>query len=205
MKRTPDAIISPILNRETGALEGFRTSPAAERRNAVNRRSFLRGVGTVAIGLPFLEGLPERSAWAADAAPVFSYFMVAACGVVGSKFFPSATGALTTSGLQGESGKAVSEASRTVRNVERRMGSVLASLLQRVHPFRRESGLNPGSGHNGTRCYSLAQGASHPASSKYRSSAEVPDFSAAPRTPGLAFFLMIKMAGRIGSLGGRVF
>ena len=107
MKRTPDDIISPILNRDTGALEGFRTSPAAERRNAINRRAFLRGVGTVAIGLPFLEGLPERSAWAADAAPVFSYFMVAACGVVGGKFFPSATGALTSSGLSGDSAKAV--------------------------------------------------------------------------------------------------
>ena len=56
---------------------------------------FLRGAGGVAIGLPFLEGLPERSAWAADAQPVFSSFIVAACGVVGSKFFPSATGALS--------------------------------------------------------------------------------------------------------------
>jgi len=34
--------------------------------------------------------------------------MVAACGVVGSKFFPSATGALTSSGLSGDSAKAVS-------------------------------------------------------------------------------------------------
>ena len=73
------------------------------RREAVtfNRRAFLRGAGTVAIGLPFLEGLPERSAWAASSPPVFSFFMVAACGVVGNKFFPSATGALTTAGLAG--------------------------------------------------------------------------------------------------------
>ena len=53
-----------------------------------NRRRFLRGAGGVAIGLPFLEGLPERSAWAQSAQPVFSMYIVAACGVVGSKFFP---------------------------------------------------------------------------------------------------------------------
>ena len=73
-----------------------------------NRRAFLRGAGTVAIGLPFLEGLPERSAWAADAPPVFSMFLVAACGVVGNKFFPGATGALTSDGLAAASDKAVS-------------------------------------------------------------------------------------------------
>lgn len=69
----------------------------------VNRRAFLRGAGAVAIGLPFLEGLPERSAWSADAPPVFSMFMVAACGVVGKNFFPTATGALTQTGLAASS------------------------------------------------------------------------------------------------------
>ena len=38
------------------------------RRAVVNRRAFLRA-GAVAVGLPFLEGLPSRSAWAADAPP----------------------------------------------------------------------------------------------------------------------------------------
>ncbi len=76
-------------------------------RRSVNRRAFLRA-GAVAVGLPFLEGLPSRSAWAADSTPVFSLFIVAACGVVGSKFFPSATGALTSSGLSGQTGKATS-------------------------------------------------------------------------------------------------
>jgi hypothetical protein len=117
VKRTPDDTIWPIHNRETGTLEGFRTSPAAQRRNAINRRAFLRGVGTVAVGLPFLEGLPERSAWAADAPPVFSYFMVAACGVVGSKFFPSATGALTSAGLSGATDKAVSALAAHAENL----------------------------------------------------------------------------------------
>lgn len=74
----------------------------------VNRRAFLRGAGAVAIGLPFLEGLPARSAWAQDNPPVFGLFIVAACGVVGSKFFPSATGPLTSSALAGMTDKATS-------------------------------------------------------------------------------------------------
>lgn len=67
----------------------------------LNRRNFLKGAGSVAVALPFLEGLPERSAWAAGAAPVFTFFIVAENGVVFNKFFPSATGAITTSGLAG--------------------------------------------------------------------------------------------------------
>ena len=74
----------------------------------MNRRAFLRGAGGVAIALPFLEGLPERSAWAQSAPPVFTMVIVGSSGVVGSKFFPSATGALTTSGLSGMTDKAVS-------------------------------------------------------------------------------------------------
>lgn len=73
---------------------------------AVNRRAFLRGVGAVTIGLPFLEGLPHRSAWAQNSPPVFSLYIVAACGVVGSKFFPAATGPLTQSALAGQTDKA---------------------------------------------------------------------------------------------------
>lgn len=84
-----------------------RTSPST-LRPGINRRAFLRGAGTVAIGLPFLEGLPERSAWAADSPPVFSMFIVAACGVVGSKFFPAALGPLTTDGLAAQTDKATS-------------------------------------------------------------------------------------------------
>src|SRR6185503_17239267 len=76
-------------------------------RRAVNRRAFLRA-GAVAIGLPFLEGLPERSAWAQNSPPVFGLFIVAACGVVGSKFFPGSTGPLTSSGLGAMTDKATS-------------------------------------------------------------------------------------------------
>ncbi|WP_441285822.1 DUF1552 domain-containing protein [Sorangium sp. KYC3313] len=79
--------------------------PSAAHRRGMNRRAFLRA-GGVAIALPFLEGLPLRSAWAADSAPVFSLYIVAACGVVGKKFFPDQTGQLTTDGLAAMTDKA---------------------------------------------------------------------------------------------------
>jgi hypothetical protein len=77
------------------------------RRSMINRRAFLRA-GAVAVGLPFLEGLPERSAWAADAPPVFSLFIVAACGVVGNRFFPNTTGRITANSLAALGDKATS-------------------------------------------------------------------------------------------------
>ena len=73
----------------------------AMTRRSINRRAFLTGAGTVAVGLPFLEGLPSRSAWAADAQPVFTFFIVGQNGQVMKNFFPTATGALTTAGLAG--------------------------------------------------------------------------------------------------------
>ncbi|HWA75359.1 MAG TPA: DUF1552 domain-containing protein [Polyangiaceae bacterium] len=86
-------------------------------RRVINRRAFLTGAGTVAIGLPFLEGLPSRSAWAADAAPVFTFFVVGQNGVVGKNFFPSATGALTTASLAGATGTATSVLSAHAANL----------------------------------------------------------------------------------------
>lgn len=68
-------------------------------RRSINRRAFLTGAGTVAVGLPFLEGLPSRSAWAADSTPVFTFFIVAQNGQVNKSFFPAATGALTAASL----------------------------------------------------------------------------------------------------------
>lgn len=79
---------------------------APHKRTQLNRRAFLRGVGTVAIGLPFLESMPWRSAWAQDGQPVFSFFLCHANGVVGNRFWPSETGPLT--GLAGQN-KAVSK------------------------------------------------------------------------------------------------
>jgi hypothetical protein len=105
--RNPRDLAKPIVEQETGRLQGFRLSPEGVRKNAINRRAFLRGAGTVAIGLPFLEGLPERSAWAASSPPVFTMYIIGSCGVVGKSFFPDATGALTTAGMQGLPDKAV--------------------------------------------------------------------------------------------------
>jgi len=115
--RDPKDIARPIVDIESGKLQGFRLSREGARKNAINRRAFLRGAGTVAIGLPFLEGLPERSAWAADAPPVFTMFIVASCGVVGESFLPDATGALTTSGLAGMTTKAVNVLSAHAPNL----------------------------------------------------------------------------------------
>jgi len=71
------------------------------KRRVVNRRAFLTGAGSVAVGLPFLEGLPARSAWAQDKPPVFTFFVVGQNGVVAKNFFPSSPGELTTAGLAG--------------------------------------------------------------------------------------------------------
>jgi len=86
----------------------------SRRRKAINRRAFLYGAGTIAIGLPFLEGLPERSAWAANAQPIFTFFLCAACGVEPKKFWPGSTGAL--SGLLA-SGKAVDALADQAKNL----------------------------------------------------------------------------------------
>jgi hypothetical protein len=73
----------------------------AFKRRSINRRAFLRGAGTVAVGLPFLEGLPSRSAWAQESPPVFTFLIVGQNGVVNKNFFPSSPGELTTAGLMG--------------------------------------------------------------------------------------------------------
>jgi len=68
----------------------------------VNRRNFLRGAAGITLALPFLEGMPERSAWAADARPVFSLFICAVGGVVPEAFFPAAPGPITAESLTGK-------------------------------------------------------------------------------------------------------
>jgi hypothetical protein len=77
-------------------------NPSASR---INRRAFLRAAGTLGVGLPFLEGLPERSAFAQDAKPVFGFFICTACGVAQKDggdpetFWPTAEGPLTTASM----------------------------------------------------------------------------------------------------------
>ena len=58
----------------------MRRAPRSSR--GINRRAFLRGAAGVSLALPFLESLPERSAWAAGDDPIFSLFICTACGVV---------------------------------------------------------------------------------------------------------------------------
>jgi hypothetical protein len=65
----------------------------------VNRRAFLRGTAGVSLALPFLESIPERSAWAADKKPIFGLFLCAVEGVVPRLFFPDELGPLTRDGL----------------------------------------------------------------------------------------------------------
>jgi hypothetical protein len=87
-----------------------------QRRVGVNRRAFLRGAAGVAVGLPFLESLPERSAWAVGATPVFSLFICAVDGVVPAKFFPDSLGPLTVDGLAAAE-KATSKLSAHAENL----------------------------------------------------------------------------------------
>jgi hypothetical protein len=89
--------------------------PGGARRR-VNRRAFLRGAAGACVALPFLESLPERSAWASDEKPVFSLFMCAACGVVPAQFFPVELGPFTASGLAA-AGKATSELADHAQNL----------------------------------------------------------------------------------------
>lgn len=77
--------------------------------NRIHRRNFLRGAAGLSVGLPFLEGLPTRSAWAQDNVPVFSLFMVAANGVVPERFFPSSAGPLDASSVSGKALGALTE------------------------------------------------------------------------------------------------
>jgi hypothetical protein len=86
------------------------------RRARINRRAFLRGAGGIAVGLPFLESLPERSAWAAGKDPVFSLFICAVDGVVPASFFPSALGELTADGLAA-AGKSTSQLANHAKNL----------------------------------------------------------------------------------------
>lgn len=73
------------------------------------RRTFLRGAGTTGLMLPFLESVPERSAFAQDEDPRFAFFMCGANGVVQEyadepeRFWPTTPGPLTTAQMQMDS------------------------------------------------------------------------------------------------------
>jgi hypothetical protein len=65
----------------------------------------------VSVALPFLESLPDRSAWAADEEPVFAFFICGVLGVVPAQFFPASFGPLSQASLT-EANKATSELAR---------------------------------------------------------------------------------------------
>ncbi len=79
----------------------------ASHRRRLERRAFLRGAGGATLALPFLESLPQRSAWGQDEQPIFALHLCAVCGVVPSQFFPPTTGPLTSTALA-EAGTATS-------------------------------------------------------------------------------------------------
>ncbi len=70
------------------------------RNPLLGRRNFLRGAAGLGLALPFLEGLPDRSAWAQDNPPIFSFFLCAVDGCVPESFFPSSVGALSQANLE---------------------------------------------------------------------------------------------------------
>ena len=78
-------------------------------RPSMNRRAFLRAAGTAGLALPFLEGMPERSAFAQSESPKFALFIATSCGVVqkfGSepeKFWPTEFGPLTKESMEADS------------------------------------------------------------------------------------------------------
>src|SRR5688500_13062876 len=89
-----------------------------ERPGTRSRRRIIRGVGGVAMALPFPESLaPRKRANAAEGdAPPFAIFVRQGNGVAQAvdsepeRFWPSfGPGALTTAALEGESDRALSE------------------------------------------------------------------------------------------------
>ncbi len=73
----------------------------------INRRAFLVAAGTTGVALPFLEGLPEKSAFAQTGSkPAFGFFISSSNGVAQQyggepeRFWPTAVGPLTKSGMQ---------------------------------------------------------------------------------------------------------
>lgn len=77
-------------------------------QKSLNRRAFLYAAGTAGVALPFLEGMPERSAFAQTPSsnPVYGLFICTANGVTQKygqepeRFWPTATGPLTTASME---------------------------------------------------------------------------------------------------------
>ena len=118
--RKPQETIRPVVDSETGRLQGFRLS--AGRRRARRNAHQPPGVPARAPArsrsvFPSSRGCPSDRRGRAGAPPVFTMYIVGSCGVVGKSFFPDATGALTTAGLAGMPTKAVSALSAHAPNL----------------------------------------------------------------------------------------
>ena len=80
----------------------MKPTPKTANRRALNRRAFLTGAGTVAIGLPFLETLASRTAHAQTANPRRFAVFFECNGVNMERFFPvTPYGALTSASFTG--------------------------------------------------------------------------------------------------------
>jgi Protein of unknown function (DUF1552) len=79
------------------------------RKSQIARRTFLAGAGTTGLALPFLESVPERSAFAQDEDARFAFFICAANGVAQQyqdepeRFWPKQAGPLTRAQMTAES------------------------------------------------------------------------------------------------------
>lgn len=100
---------------DANAKDAMKDAPHPSGRSRINRRAFLRGAAGAAVALPFLEGLPERSAFGAlPTNPIFGFFICTANGVVQKdggdpeRFWPTTAGALTTAALSGATDRCTS-------------------------------------------------------------------------------------------------
>jgi len=129
--------------RATPHVSAPRLFPVAAR--PLSRRHFLRGVGGVTLGLPFLEALAPRSARAQEATTIRRFGVFFACnGVDMTRWFPrGAYGALTAEHLVGTANEA--------------LAPFLGKLLfpRGLHMAPRGSGRDPGGGDDHGRCMAI--------------------------------------------------
>jgi hypothetical protein len=108
----------------------------------LSRRSFLRGVGGVSLGLPFLEAWAPRSAAAREAAVIRRFGVFFGCnGVDVTRWFPRGPyGALTNAHLEGTANEALIPFRSQL------------SIPRGIHMAPRGGGRDPGYGDDHGRC-----------------------------------------------------
>jgi hypothetical protein len=109
---------------------------------SVSRRRFLRGLGGISLGLPYLEALAPRGAAASEAPALQRFGVFFACnGVDMTRWFPKGTyGALTDAHFVGTANEALIPFRRKL-------------LIPRgIHMAPRSGGRDPGGGDDHGRC-----------------------------------------------------